>query len=184
MIGNGRVSVAAAADLSRAHTADHGGNAPPAVLALATLGAGGAHRQNEERDLHRWVKDLYHLGMETYDVKMQLQVSRTKGSQEVFFPFSRFWVSILHLYISIYECVFIWASHVHATQVPNEEGLFDKVIPFLLPHELCHALSMAGKQQALRKLSYQTKQSFEPNLCEPCLACAVQPFDDWRVHRD
>lgn len=76
MIGSGRVSVAAAAELSRATLVDLNGKAPQAVQALASLGCGGSHGQNQERDLHRWAHNLYDLDLDTYDVPMQLQVSR------------------------------------------------------------------------------------------------------------
>lgn len=78
MVGSGRVSVATAAELSRANFADSGGTTPVAVQALASLGplgAGGDHPQNQERDLHRWVKGLHSLDLETYDVEMELQVT-------------------------------------------------------------------------------------------------------------
>ena len=75
MVGTGRVSIAAASELSRAMVADVGHAAPLAVRGLASLGCGGVHSQNEERDLHRWVRGLFKLRLETYDVLMKLQVS-------------------------------------------------------------------------------------------------------------
>ena len=81
MIGCGRLSVAAAAELSRANVQDTGAAASNAVVALASLGGGGRHLQNQERDLHRWVGGLYQLGLETYEVAMELQVLRPKSSQ-------------------------------------------------------------------------------------------------------
>ncbi|CAK9112067.1 unnamed protein product [Durusdinium trenchii] len=85
MIGSGRISVATAADISRANTADTGDAAPAAIQALASLGAGGTQLQNQERDLHRWV--------------------------------------------------------------PNEEATSEQMIPVLLPHEIFHAIAMAGSRQ-------------------------------------
>lgn len=87
MVGTGRVSIAAASELSRAVVEDVGDAAPLAVKGLASLGCGGLHSQNEERDLHRWVKGLYQLELETYDVLMKLQVSCPHHSRSCGFSF-------------------------------------------------------------------------------------------------
>lgn len=34
------------------------------------------------------------------------------------------------------------------TKAPNETGTTETIIPFLLPHELCHAIVKAGARQA------------------------------------
>lgn len=73
MIGSGRTSVAAAADLSRACVKDMGLEAPAAVRGLASLGAWGSSAQNQERDLHKWVSKMHNLDLQTYDVKIPLQ---------------------------------------------------------------------------------------------------------------
>lgn len=65
MVGSGRASVAAVADLSRAFVDDMGQNAPLPVRAMASLGAWGSHTQNQERELHRWTKHLYDLKLNT-----------------------------------------------------------------------------------------------------------------------
>jgi hypothetical protein len=73
MIGSGRASVAAAADLSRAFVEDMGDSAPSSVYALASLGSFGAHTQNQERDLHKWVRHLYNINLSTFDVQCDMQ---------------------------------------------------------------------------------------------------------------
>ena len=74
--------MATAADISRANTADTGDAAPAAIQALASLGAGGTQLQNQERDLHRWVRSLYDLQLETYDAPMTLQALRLKSGSK------------------------------------------------------------------------------------------------------
>ncbi|CAK9022066.1 unnamed protein product [Durusdinium trenchii] len=69
MVGSGRSSIAAVAELSRANVADMGKSVPQAVAALASLGSWGNNASNSERDMHRWVRNLYQFGLETYDVK-------------------------------------------------------------------------------------------------------------------
>lgn len=73
MIGSGRATVAAAADLSRAFVEDMGHEAPNAVKAISSLGSYGQNPQNQERDLHNWVQDLFGFGLSTYDVQCDLQ---------------------------------------------------------------------------------------------------------------
>ena len=73
MIGSGRSSIAAAADLARAYVKDMGDVAPTAVKALASLGSWGTHSQNQERDLHKWAHNLYGFELETFEVQMSLQ---------------------------------------------------------------------------------------------------------------
>ena len=74
MIGSGRSSIAAVADLSRAYLQDSGGSTPQAVQAFASLGGWGSHEQNQERDLHKWVNGLHGLNLETFDVQFECQV--------------------------------------------------------------------------------------------------------------
>lgn len=73
MVGSGRASVSAVADLSRAMVNDVGGAAPQAVQAFASLGSWGANQHNQERDLHRWVHQLYGLAVETFEATIQCQ---------------------------------------------------------------------------------------------------------------
>ena len=72
-MGSGRASISAVADLSRAYLQDSGSLAPDAVKAIASIGNWGVHSQNQERDLHRWVRNLYNIGIQTYEAKIQCQ---------------------------------------------------------------------------------------------------------------
>ena len=42
-------------------------------LRLASAGAGGIYAQNEERDLHIWLKDLHGLDLEPYETCLELK---------------------------------------------------------------------------------------------------------------
>ena len=75
MVGSGRASVSAVADLSRAMVSDVGSAAPQAVQEFASLGSWGAHQHNQERDLHRWVHQLYGLAIETFEATIQCQAT-------------------------------------------------------------------------------------------------------------
>ena len=70
MIGSGRADIAQVADLARAMVSDglpHG-----AVQAFASLGGCGRYPSNQERDLHRWLRKLFGLQLETYNVLMDV----------------------------------------------------------------------------------------------------------------
>lgn len=58
---------------SLAQSACLDGEPKAAVKAFATLGSGGKHWANEERDLHRWTKNLFDVSLDTYMVKFQVQ---------------------------------------------------------------------------------------------------------------
>lgn len=73
MVGSGRASVSAVADLSRAFVKDMGDTAPEAAQAFASLGGWGSSAQNQERDLQRWVHQLYGLDIQTFDATVQCQ---------------------------------------------------------------------------------------------------------------
>lgn len=77
LVGRGKCSVSAAAELAQCvvedHSIPHG-----AVKAFASLGSGGRNPQNCERDLHRWLRCLYGLQLQTYTLKMPLQVDSLK----------------------------------------------------------------------------------------------------------
>ena len=74
MIGNGRASIAQICDISRANIAD--GLGAPAIQAIASLGAGGVHPANQERDLHTWVKSF--VSLEPFAVNMTLNAASSK----------------------------------------------------------------------------------------------------------
>jgi len=77
LIGRGKVSVAAACELSQAicidHPLPHG-----AIKAFGSLGTNGHHPQNAERDLHRWLKSLFGLKLQPYTLRLGLQINTTK----------------------------------------------------------------------------------------------------------
>ena len=54
---------------------------PETVRCFASLGAFGAHTHNEERDLHRWLKNLHQISLEPYYIKLEVEV----GASEIFF---------------------------------------------------------------------------------------------------
>ena len=62
-----------AADLSRACVLDMGDCVPASVQGIASLGSWGRHSQNQERDLHRWIHNVYQLQLEPFDVQVPLQ---------------------------------------------------------------------------------------------------------------
>ena len=73
MLGTGRANVAQVCDLARANVAD--GLPAEALLAFSSLGSGGRHSGNQERDLHRWLHSLFGLKLAPYKVRMHLNVS-------------------------------------------------------------------------------------------------------------
>lgn len=73
MIGSGRASVAEICEISRANLAD--GMQNEAREVLASLGAGGDHPSNQERDLLRWLKT--YVSLESFNVEMALNVPWT-----------------------------------------------------------------------------------------------------------
>ena len=76
MIGRGRISISGAAGLARSIVADH--DIPhEALKAFSTLGAEGAHDGNCERDLHRWLRNLWNFNLEPYTIRVNLDVACT-----------------------------------------------------------------------------------------------------------
>lgn len=76
MIGRGRISISGAAGLARSIVADH--EIPhEALKAFSTLGAEGAHDGNCERDLHRWLRNLWNFNLEPYTIRVNLDVTCT-----------------------------------------------------------------------------------------------------------
>ena len=77
LVGRGKLSVASATEIARGVTEDH--EIPNhAIRTFASLGCGGQHPQNCERDLHRWVKNLYGLQLQPYILHVDLQVDSAK----------------------------------------------------------------------------------------------------------
>lgn len=72
MLGSGRTNVAEICDLARANVQD--GLPSGALRAFSSLGAEGRHESNQERDLHKWLYNLYGVDLTTYKVTMKLDV--------------------------------------------------------------------------------------------------------------
>ena len=72
MVGRGRISVCGAADLARNAMDD--GLINEAVAAFASLGSHGTSPSNSERDMLRWLKNLFGITLEPYSVTFNLQV--------------------------------------------------------------------------------------------------------------
>ena len=70
MLGSGRAHVAEICDLARANVAD--GLPSAAIRAFSSLGTEGRHSANQERDLHRWLHNIYDVNLSTYKVPMKL----------------------------------------------------------------------------------------------------------------
>ena len=73
MIGSGKSHVQSIASIAQAQCMD--GPQPEAITAFASLGSFGAKASNQERDLHRWLRNLYNIDLEVYYVEMNLQVT-------------------------------------------------------------------------------------------------------------
>ncbi len=91
MIGTGRAHVHTVVSIAQAQCMD--GPAVPAVQAFASLGGGSSHPSNEERDLHRWLKNLYQIDLEVYTVRMNLQVWGPMSYEYVQTSVLHFWIS-------------------------------------------------------------------------------------------
>ncbi len=72
MIGSGKANVRTVVSIAQAQCLD--AEPTPAVKAFASLGGFGKHSSKEERDLHRWLKNLHGIELETYNVRMRLIV--------------------------------------------------------------------------------------------------------------
>lgn len=137
MIGEGKASVAAVAQLARANLADFEAGAPASVAAFASLGNFGNCPQNEERDLHRWLSQLFSLKLSTYCVEAEVQA-----------------LPLLTLFLSETQLFSKQPQHAPTVgescycQVPNKTGLRKTAIPFLLPHEILHCLAESSSWQA------------------------------------
>ena len=72
LVGNGRIDISACTDVARAILQD--GVEHETISKLAQLGAFGSSQSNAERDLHRWMKNLFGLSLQTYTVFLPLKV--------------------------------------------------------------------------------------------------------------
>ena len=73
MIGSGRSHIRTLTTVAQAQLEDSG-TVPEAIQLFASLGNYGAHPQNEERDLHRWLRRLHNLPLEIYTFPMRVNV--------------------------------------------------------------------------------------------------------------
>lgn len=90
MIGRGKISCSGAAELARDAMGD--GLLHEAVVAFGSLGASGSSASNSERDLTRWLKRLFGFSLESYPVKMHLQVSCSNLSTSFGFGMLVYWL--------------------------------------------------------------------------------------------
>lgn len=72
LIGCGKTHISTVAALAQAQNKDS--RPVPAVAAFASLGSYGAHASNQERDLHRWLRNLHGSTMELYYTDFKLEV--------------------------------------------------------------------------------------------------------------
>lgn len=77
LVGRGKMSVSGATELAQSIVSDH--ELPhQAIRAFSSLGTNGAHPQNAERDLHRWLDRIYGCQLQPYTIKLGLQLDTTK----------------------------------------------------------------------------------------------------------
>jgi len=72
MVGAGRASISEVCDISRANVAD--GVKSEALIGLTSLGSFGKYENNQERDLHRWMKGSFAMTLEPLEIPMDLNV--------------------------------------------------------------------------------------------------------------
>lgn len=65
LIGRGKISVEAAASLAQCIV----------IKAFSSLGCEGAHPGNSERDLHRWLNNLWGFRLEPYTIQLMLEAA-------------------------------------------------------------------------------------------------------------
>lgn len=71
LVGRGRVDVSCATEIARAVLRDGVDN--EAVRKLGSLGAFGSSASNAERDLHRWLSNLFGLRLQPYTVYLDMK---------------------------------------------------------------------------------------------------------------
>lgn len=139
MVGSGRATIAEVCDMSRANVAD--GLYSKALQGLSSLGGSGKHDQNQERDLHRWVKGMHGMTLEPFEITMELNASWLDTFKQVSsFP--------------VFPPLFPTVGHLVPFEVPGKKGVFPQTVPMLLPHELLDATWRAGAVQDSSGESY------------------------------
>lgn len=73
MVGRGRVSAAGAVDIAISIMEDCKTVPPPAIAALASLGACGAYPGNAERDMLTWLDSQFGFQVQPYKITLQVQ---------------------------------------------------------------------------------------------------------------
>lgn len=71
LVGRGRIDVSCATDVARAVLRD--GVEHETINKLASLGAFGNAQSNSERDLHRWMRNLFGLSLQPYTIYLPLK---------------------------------------------------------------------------------------------------------------
>lgn len=160
-IGRGKNSISNAVEVARCAVKD--GATSEAVVCMASLGSGGKHDHNLERDLHNWLKCAYNLELEPYFIKLDLLVlSLTQFLKQKHFS---------------KECVRdVWGT-TFCFEVGDELSLKETWIPILLPHEFLHAIVQAGR--------VQLEASLIGNLDDEDLSQFwkhVKSCEDWKMH--
>ena len=131
MLGQGQATVAQLATLARALVAD--GVPQEALQAFASLGGDGKYSSNQERDLHRWLRNLWGFNLEPYPLPMWLQAFGLQA-ERIFLP-------------GVYEG--LGSQVILLAQASTPEAERDLVtVPLLLPHEILHCVQQAGPVQA------------------------------------
>ena len=133
MIGTGRAHVSEVCELARSNLRD--GLSAEALVAIGSLGSEGVHEANQERDLHKWLHSLFGMKLTPYTVKMNLTVSQINSfSTPPKMCSSRFTIIFPQ-----------WTVLLTAQVFGKKQSPVD--VPFLLPHEIVHALHCAGQLQ-------------------------------------
>jgi len=71
MIGHGRISVSGAVSLANSMVDD--GMTHKAITAFSSLGTNNQYPANSERDLFRWLRNVFGFKLEPFSVMMDLQ---------------------------------------------------------------------------------------------------------------
>ena len=132
MIGQGQCHVRTVVAIAQSQHRDE--SALPLIQAWASLGNFGQSSKNEERDMHRWLKNLFDLQLEVYWTSLKLQAL-------IYLNDASFkWSCTPN---KMLNCVLFCKYKVLDTQDVEEVQ-----IPCFLPHEILHAVVHAGPEQA------------------------------------
>lgn len=81
LVGRGRIDVSCATDVARAVLRD--GVERETINKLASLGAFGHAQSNCERDLHRWLKNLFGLSLQPYTIYLPLKAIFNRSGLQI-----------------------------------------------------------------------------------------------------